>query len=380
MRLVVGLTIALIILSIVSSDIAQRPPESLNDFPRLRGPNPNAQLVVVSREIASPEDPVFYVVDPEDQNRVIAYGWDGGRRGELIISSDEPYGLIPSQDGTMVLLAYADAHVVSGGENIRRVDAGMWAGDNEHLCVFLNELGGHGGVRERQTSENTFEGQATAATLFLENTSGERKPVIAHGAFDFHGGPELLACDAEADRAVIAQSFIAHLSDLKVVRLSDGQVLYQDANDDYRGVGGMLASRDGTALAEGCTSNYGLCGRFIVRNIPSGEQIADIRKVGGIVTFSDDNTRVITVQYLNGSNEFGVYRVIELATSRVVWFGVLSPGRVLTRPDSADFIVTDSIREPSGAPDGRLDLFEDMWLIPESGEARLLLRHSSPVR
>ncbi len=346
-----------------------------SDYPPLPGPTPNAEVVRVSEEIATSDDPVFYVRDPEDRERVIAYDWEGQWKGALIISSSEPYGFHPSLDGTVVLLAYADAHIRSGGEAVGTVSVGGWSGDNEHLCVFLNELGGPGAARQRQISETMFEGQPTAARLFLQNLSGERRPVIDFGAFNFHGGPALLACDTESDRAVIAESFVGHLSNLRMVRLSDGKVIYEHPETSA----GFVASRDGSLLAEGSTAGNILGSSFVVRHIPGGEEAARITG-GGIVAFSDDNSRVLIVQYLNRSNEFGRYRVVDLATSRVIWERLLAPGNVWTRPNSSEFIVGGSSWEPSGAPDGRRDRFEDLWLIPEDGRAQLLLVHTSPVR
>jgi hypothetical protein len=196
--------------------------------------------------------------------------------------------------------------------------------------------------------------------------------VAGHGAFTSHGGPSVLACDAEADRAVVFESFTG--SNIRMLRLSDGEVIYQ--HPETRA--GVLVSRDGSLLAEGATSGHTQGTSFVVYRIPSGEEVARIAE-GGIVAFSDDNSRVVTVRYLGTSNEFGRYRVVELATGRVVWERVLSPGNVFTRPGSADFIVGGSSWEPSGAPDGRRDRFEDLWFVPEDGPARLLLEHSSPV-
>jgi hypothetical protein len=57
------------------------------------------------------------------------------------------------------------------------------------------------------------------------------------------------------------------------------------------------------------------------------------------VAFSSDDTKVLTVQYLNGGNQSGQYRVIDLATQVSTWSAVMAPGTVLTRPGSGDFLV-----------------------------------------
>src|SRR3990170_1824063 len=111
-------------------------------YPPLPGPKPDAEVVAVSTTIASSDTPVFYVRDADDPHRLIAYDWTGQRRGELTVSASEPFGVYPSPDGTMILLTHG--HIVSGGEALGKVARGTWAGDNEHLCAFLNQKGGPG--------------------------------------------------------------------------------------------------------------------------------------------------------------------------------------------------------------------------------------------
>jgi hypothetical protein len=346
-------------------------------YPPLPGPAPNAEVVAVSTAIASADVPVFYVRDVSDPHRVTAYDWTGKRRGELVVSSSEPYGVYPSPDGTMILLTHA--HVVSGGKAVGKVAVGTWAGDNAHVCAFLNRLGGPGAPRERRISANQTEGEATPGSLFLETITGQRQRVVDYGSFGEHGGPDVLACNAPADRVVIVQNFVGQQSNLEVLRLSDGQPVYQEPNAVSDQPLGLVASWDGSLLAEGSTaSTWNGHDSFLVRQIPSGAVVAHISD-GGAAAFSGDDARVLTVQYLNGGNQSGRYQVIDLATSRIIWSAVLSPGTILTRPHSSDFIVASRSWEPSSTRTNGNDPFEDLWLVPADGSPRLLLQHVQPL-
>ncbi len=345
-----------------------------SQYPPLPGPNADAEVVAVWDAIASPSRPAFYTHDDTNSHRLIAYDWTGNRRGELTIAASEPFGVYPSLDGTVILLTHG--HIVSGGKAVGKVARGTWAGDNRHLCAFLNERRGPGAPQERKVSANQYKGRSPVAALFLESATGDVRRVMGFGSFGQHGGPQVLACNTAADRAVITETFVGVQSSPRLIRLSDGQVTYQQTSQESGRAQGFVASDDGSLLAEGSTSSlYG--DSFIVRALPSGDVVAQVSG-GGVVAFSGDNTRVLTVKYLNGSNEFGEYRVIELATGRVVWSALLSPGTHLTRPGSSDFIVGSTIWEGS-TPGKARNRFEDVWLVPASGEARLLLKHSPPI-
>ncbi len=324
--------------------------------------------------IASPKHPVFYTYDASNSHRLIAYDWAGEYRGELRVSASEPFGVYPSADGTMILLTHG--HVVSGGETVGKVARGTWAEDDAHLCSFLNTLGGPGASQWRKISANESEGRSPAASLFLETTAGQMQRVVDFGSFGPHGGAEVMAYDAAADRAVITETFVGQQSSPQMARLSDGQLIYQHPTPQLGPRKGFVASQDGSLLAEGSTADFG--DSFTVYAIPSGTKVVEIAG-GGIVAFSGDKTRVLTVRYLNNSNEFGEYRVVELATGRVVWSAVLSPGTVLARPNSPEFIVAGSVWEDPPAGSNTRRRFENVWLVPASGPARMLLEHSSPV-
>ena len=179
---------------------------------------------------------------------------------------------------------------------------------------------------------------------------------------------------------MIGGSFVASLSGLEMIRLSDGHVVSQQLGGAHRGPDGTLVSPDGTLLALGSTGGVSMPGAdaFTVFRLPGNDVVAQISG-SGIEAFSADDTRLLTVEDVGGSNEHRRYQVIDLASGRSIWSAVLSPGTVLTRPGSGDFLVASRTHEPSPTRANGLDPFEDVWLVSADGSAHLLLKHASPL-
>jgi hypothetical protein len=179
---------------------------------------------------------------------------------------------------------------------------------------------------------------------------------------------------------VIGGSFVATISGLTLVRLSDGHVISQQLGQAHAGPDGTLVSPDASLLALGSTGGVSMPGAdaFTIFRIPGNEVVAQIAG-SGIEAFSADDTRVLTVEDIGGSNEHRQYQVIDIATGRSTWNAVLSPGTVLTRPGSGDFLVASRSHEPSRTRANGLDPFEDVWLVAADGSAHLLLKHASPL-
>jgi hypothetical protein len=348
-------------------------------FPPLPGPSPDTEAVAVSAKIAAPGQPVFYVRDAQDSHRLRAYDWNGAFRGSLTVSASEPFGVYPSADGTVLLLQHA--HILTGGRALGQLENGTWAGDNQRVCSFLNTKGGPGAPRSRQISANESQGIDTPGALFSISVTGERRKVLDYGAFGQHGGPMVLACNSASNRAVIAQSFTATMSQLEMVNLSDGKVVARDPRGSTSGPAGVILSADGSLLGSGSTwqtsSGQGT-DAFTIYRLPSNELVRRVTGTG-IRAFSADGRRILTVEYLNGSNQLGRYGLLDLSTGTSLWSAVLSPGTVLTRPGTGDFILGSWNYEPSRTRPNTNDAFEDVWLVPANGSARLILKHATPL-
>jgi len=100
-----------------------------------------------------------------------------------------------------------------------------------------------------------------------------------------------------------------------------------------------VASADGTLIAEGFPAGTGASTvQSTVYDSSTGTALATLPNE--IVTFSDDDSRVLTVQDLNNSSQEGIYRLVNWSTGAVLWSDHLALGSsYLTRPGSGDVLV-----------------------------------------
>jgi hypothetical protein len=256
----------------------------------------------------------------------------------------------------------------------------MWAGDNAHICTFLNQLGGPGAPRTRQVSANELEGLNTPGALFYQSAQGQARHILDFGTFTPHGGPTVLACNAKTNRAVVAQSFVAELMPIEVVRLADGHVIGTGPRRPSSGPAGVIVSQDGTLVGLGSSVGYGSGpgASFTVYRLPSNEVVRQIAG-GGIDAFSSDDTRLVIAEDVGNSSERQHYQLIDLANGATLWSADMSPGTVWTRPGTGDFLIASRTWEPSKTRPNGNDPFEDVWIVSADGSARLILKHASPI-
>jgi hypothetical protein len=165
------------------------------------------------------------------------------------------------------------------------------------------------------------------------------------GTYNPMGGPTVVSCSIPDDRAVVGQSFSGQVNSLHVVAPVTGAtaVFSPQPPPSVQAPQGVVASVDGTLIAEGSSastwaSTFQLVNnQFTVYDSSTGTALATVPN--GIVTFSDDGSRVLTVQYLNNSNQEGIYRLVDWRTGAVLWSDQLAPGSFLTRPNSGDVLV-----------------------------------------
>src|SRR5437899_2459645 len=74
------------------------------------------------------------------------------------------------------------------------------------------------------------------------------------------------------------------------------------------------------------------------------------------------------------------WRATRRKTGPSIWNAVLSPGTVLTRPGTGDFLVASRTHELSRTRVNSTDTFEDVWLVSADGSARILLKHAAPLQ
>jgi hypothetical protein len=332
-------------------------------------------VVEVPSTVASAENPAIWFLDRTDDHLLVAYDWEGDQVGSIRFSSSQPFGAFQSPDGTALVTS---ARPASGATVIGRADANVtWARDSSHLCSFRQPSGADFGE-----PTTTFEPGA----LFIDDpASGGSRRVLRFGSYGPMSDPTALSCSIPDDRAVVGESFVASVSSLHVITLSSGAstAFSPQPPPPAEGPQGVIASADGTLVAEGSTAGtwadsfQSAAYQFTVYDSSTGAALATVPN--GIVAFSDDDSRVLTVQYLNNSNQEGIYRLVDWRTGAVLWSDQLATGSVLTRPDSGDVVVEPTTHggSASGSP-GTLQPYATPIIVRADGTT-LELPEVSPL-
>jgi hypothetical protein len=320
-------------------------------------PDPFIEVVGVSAPPAG--QPVFWRADPGDQNRLLATDYNGGTIGFLRFSQPV-FGGIASADGSRLLIK---SEVVSAAGQVigYPVPYGMWADDNRHLCAVRAANGGWGGPFWKQVSPGHRVGfPPQPAWLFLIDPGGSARRVAQVGLLEEEGGAGVLACSPAHDRVVTAQSRMGDAFDLAVYRLSTGERLYQ-AGPGTR-FPNVTASHDGRLVAVDDPP----CHCLRILELPSGRVVGTLRGAEfGYFSW-------------NGSLLADTVSVRDWRRGRLVWSHVPVPyPRIIgPRPGTNDFLFGIGSIELSRTQPNNNDFFDDVWLVPEHGPARLLLQHA----
>ena len=295
-------------------------------------------VVKVPSTVASAENPAIWFRDRTDDHLLVAYDWEGDRVGSIQLSDSQPIYAGQSPDGTALVTS---AQPTSGASVVGRADGPMlagatgkvtWARDSSHLCSF------------RQPNGADFVDQGTTfepGALFVDDpATGASRRVVRFGSNGPMSSPTVLSCSVPDDRAVVGESFVESVSSLHVVTLGTGaSAAFSPQTSPSGGPPlGVVASADGTLIAEGFPAGTGAStDQSTVYDSSTGTALATLPNE--IVTFSDDDSRVLTVQAFNSSTQGGIYRLVDWRTGAVLWSDHLALGSFLTRPDSGDVVV-----------------------------------------
>jgi hypothetical protein len=288
-------------------------------------------VVEVPSTVASAANPAIWFQDRTDDHLLVAYDWEGDQVGSIRLSYSQPFGALQSPDGTALVLRYAQP--TSGANVVGRADADVtWARDDGHLCSFRQPSGADF-VEETSTAE--------PGALFVDDPStGASRRVTRFGTYGPMSTPAVLSCSIPDGRAVVGQSFVTQLTSLHVVALGTGAsaAFSPQPPPSAQAPQGAVASADGTLIAEGSTNgSWASTNQFTVYDSSTGSALATVPN--DIVTFSDDDSRVLTVQEFNSTNQGGIYRLVDWRTGAVLWSDQLALGSFLTRPNTGDVVV-----------------------------------------
>lgn len=300
---------------------------------------------------------------PEDATRtyrMVALDWNGTLVGTLYTTG--PAGQAP--DGTRLAsgTGYLDqAGTVVGTAPGTKGGPGF-ADDSRHVCGMGTATG------------STPSGNGEPAWLFTGQLGSVLHRVAQFGTYGGQSGPEILACSYQNDRAVVVEDVIAWTSEVRVIALSTGAVLFRHQYPSGQVASSVVASHDGRFLAEATMSTdaqgHQVSGETIIRRTSDGAVVG--RLAGQAVrAFSWDGSRVITMPGLGSADTHEVRLVDWQQNGRILWrlaepAGV-APGyayvSALPRPGGTDFMV-------GVAADGSgQSAVDQLWLVRADGAA-----------
>jgi hypothetical protein len=293
---------------------------------------------------------------------LIALDWNGVVVGKLHTTG----GANQSPDGSRLDVAGL-GYVDQAGQTIAavQVDKGGpgWSDDSRHLCVVRTADGG------------IPQGNGEPAWLFAGPLEGPLHRVAQAGQFGGQSGAAAIACSFLSDRAVVVETVLIGASDVWVIKLSTGALLYhrQYANGLTPSI---LASHDGKYLAEQTAIppvGMGLpaYGPTVIRRVSDGKEVARLDKQT-VVAFSWDGSRVVTTPAV-GTTAPNEARLVDWQSGTVLW---RLPGPsanpccpmvyALARPNGTDMVVGFGPQSTDG--------IDQLWLVNASGAARSIAK------
>jgi hypothetical protein len=292
---------------------------------------------------------------------LVALDWNGNVVGTLHTTG----GANQSADGSRLDVAGL-GYVDQAGQPIPavRLDKGGpgWADDSRHFCAMQTASGG------------IPTGNGEPAWLFAGPIEGPLHRVAQAGQFGGQSGPRAVACSFLSDRAVVVETVIMGVSDVWVIKLSTGALLFQRQYSNQQ-TPFVSASHDGMYLAEQ-TAAFDAQGALrggatLIRQVSDGKEVARLDNQT-VVAFSWDGTRVVTMP---ASGSFGTNeaRLVDWKNGSILWRLPGPPGTnggegayALPRPNGTDLAVAVGPQSLAG--------IDTLWLVHADGSARQIAK------
>lgn len=288
--------------------------------------------------------PLFYVRDPNHSRWYVGFDWSGAPRGTLKLAQplDQMNTLLQAPDGSAFQVTIG---AKGGGEtlldrlgNAISGTGGTWADDNIHTCsLFFDQQ------KFTWTVETGGIGQGVRPIALIATDSGVGQTGIS-----------LAACSFKNDRAIAVRTSVSWVSEVWVIRISDGQVLSHHTYQDGK-VATIVASSDAAYIAENTwdTTHMGAAqtpGVTIVRRVSDWTQVATEGQ-SAVRAFSGDDSLVLTTPNLLA--EIPGISVVQVATGKVIWQYAGNSGMAgfFTQPTGPAFAImlqqlTDQTQHP----------------------------------
>jgi hypothetical protein len=288
-----------------------------------------------------------------------ALDWNGTVVGKLKASG----GINQSPDGSRLEMAGV-GYVDQAGQPLAAVRLNNkggpgWSDDSRHFCL----VGTASGAVPTGSNE--------PAWLFAGPIEGPLRRVAQFGQIGGQSGAGPIACSFQNDRAVVVQTVIMGASDVWVIKLSTGALLYhrQYSNEQTPFI---RASHDGQYLAEqtAAASNgagpQGF-GATVIRRVSDGREVARLDNQT-VVAFSWDGSRVVTMPAI-GTSAPNEARLVDWQSGKVLWRLPAAPGTTggaavyaLAHPNGTDLVV--------GIGPQSADGIDELWLVDANGAAK----------
>jgi hypothetical protein len=230
----------------------------------------------------------------------------------------------------------------------------------------------------RNATGGDFGGDGEPSWIFTGPIGGSLHRVAQAGQVGGQSGPRIVACSYQNDRAVVVEDVIMWTSEVRVVSLSTGAVLYQHQYPSGQVASSVVASHDGRYLAEQTMSTdaqgHQINGDTLIRRTSDGSIVA--RLSGQAVrAFSWDGSRVITMPGL-GAADTHELRLVDWQRGQILWRQAvpagIAPGyayvSALARPGGTDVVVGIAADSTGGSP------AEQLWLVHADGTVTQVAR------
>jgi hypothetical protein len=287
--------------------------------------------------------------------RLLAYDWSGKLRGTLYANNDGKQA--PNGSALWVPEGVLD----SSGNLIEKVGVTkggpIWADDSRHTCEMHDASG------------QMPQGNGEAGWLWVRTLGSSPRRVVQFGSYGGQSAPNVVGCSFLTGRAVLTQHAIAWITQVQVVDIASGRVLFSHQYSSQEVVS-MTASHDGRFLAE-TTSQLDAQGRpgpysTNIRRVSDGVIVA---RLDGerVAAFSwDGSTVMLAPDYGSTRTEF---RMLNWQTGKVLWKQPVStnPERpymsALPEPGGSGFVVGLGTWLDVPHP-------ESVWIVRGNGSAQ----------
>ena len=289
----------------------------------------------------------------------VALDWNGAVVGKLNPSG----GVNQSPDGERLDVAGV-GYVDQAGQSVAAVRLNNkggpgWSDDSRHFCLVGTASGA------------VPTGNSEPAWLFAGPIEGPLRRVAQFGQFGGQSGAGPIACSFQNDRAVVVETVIMGASDVWIIKLSTGALLFhrQYANDQTPFI---RASHDGQYLAEQTAPSNGTgFGATVIRRTSDGREVARLDNQT-VVAFSWDGLRVVTMP-ATGTSAPNEARLVEWQSGKVLWrlpgpSGTAGGAAVyaLAHPYGTDMVV--------GIGPQSADGIDELWLVGANGSAKRIAK------